>query len=42
MLGVLSKYLEISEANWLKALTKVLPAKALTENLAAFALGRNI
>ena len=40
MLGVLSAYLNIPEANWLKALEKNIPAKALADNLAMFQLGR--
>lgn len=40
MLGILSKKLNISEENWLKALKNILPAKALAENIEVFNQGR--
>jgi indolepyruvate ferredoxin oxidoreductase beta subunit len=40
MLGVLSAYLDIPEENWLKALQKNIPAKALADNITMFQLGR--
>lgn len=42
MLGVLSKKLNISEENWLKALKNILPGKALAENLEVFGQGREL
>lgn len=42
MLGVLSKKLNISEENWLKALKNILPGKALAENLEVFNQGREL
>jgi indolepyruvate ferredoxin oxidoreductase beta subunit len=42
MLGVLSKKLNISEENWLKALRNILPGKALAENLEVFNQGREL
>lgn len=40
LLGVLSRHLEFSEAQWQKTLTKFFPAKHLELNLRAFAAGR--
>lgn len=40
MLGVLSTYLQIPEAHWVKSLEKNIPAKALADNLAMFQSGR--
>ncbi len=42
LLGAVSKRLDISEEYWLKALEKMVPAKALAINLKAFQLGRSL
>lgn len=42
LLGAVSKRLDIAEEYWLKALEKMVPAKALAINLTAFQLGRNL
>jgi indolepyruvate ferredoxin oxidoreductase beta subunit len=41
LLGVLSRHLEIAEADWLAAIRAHLPEKLHEANLAAFAIGRN-
>lgn len=41
MLGLLSRHLELPEANWQAALEANLPAASLETNRIAFALGRN-
>jgi indolepyruvate ferredoxin oxidoreductase, beta subunit len=40
LLGVVSKRLHIGEQNWMKALEKMVPAKALEVNKRAFLMGR--
>ncbi|MCX5687976.1 MAG: indolepyruvate oxidoreductase subunit beta [Candidatus Omnitrophica bacterium] len=42
LLGVLSKYLDIKEDSWLKAIEKLLPLKYLEENKKVFAEGRKM
>ena len=42
LLGAVSKYIEIDESAWYKALEKMVPAKALEINLKAFRSGRSI
>ncbi|AJE03345.1 indolepyruvate oxidoreductase subunit beta [Geobacter pickeringii] len=42
LLGAVSKRLDIAEEYWLKALEKMVPAKALEINRTAFRLGRNL
>lgn len=42
LLGAISKRLSISEEYWLKALEKMVPAKALTINKRAFQMGREL
>jgi len=42
LLGAVSKRLEISEDFWLKALKKMVPARAYEENRKAFQAGRNL
>jgi indolepyruvate ferredoxin oxidoreductase, beta subunit len=41
LLGVLSRHLEIAEADWLTAIRTALPEKLHEANLAAFALGHS-
>lgn len=41
LVGVLSRYMDISEEEWLKALEQTVPPKFLELNKKAFALGRN-
>ena len=41
LMGKLSKYFEISEAKWMKAIEDIVPAKFLELNKKAFTLGRN-
>ena len=42
LLGAVSKRLDIAEEFWLKALKKMVPAKALDVNLHAFRMGREL
>ncbi|WP_298269366.1 indolepyruvate oxidoreductase subunit beta [Geobacter sp.] len=42
LLGAVSRRLDIAEEYWLKALEKMVPARALEINLTAFRLGRNL
>ena len=42
LLGAVSKRLDIAEEFWLKALQKMVPAKALQVNLCAFRMGREL
>jgi indolepyruvate ferredoxin oxidoreductase, beta subunit len=42
LLGAVSKFIQIDEAAWYKALEKMVPAKALEINLKAFRSGRSI
>jgi indolepyruvate ferredoxin oxidoreductase, beta subunit len=42
LLGAVSRRLDIAEEYWLKALEKMVPAKALGVNLKAFAIGRSL
>lgn len=42
LLGAVSKRLDIEEQYWMKALEKMVPAKALAVNLKAFTEGRNL
>lgn len=42
LLGAVSKRLSIPEEQWLKALEKMVPAKAVTVNVKAFMMGRDL